>query len=209
MGNHYKFKLSASELESVMENHHKALGADFTEETLKIAITFRTIRPAYEILLIKPDEIKFNFSPGVSRKLDKADEVALFVATLGAEASEIIDSFKSDPFAYYAADHLASLYAEALADFVHRKIGLIANDKGYSYSNRYSPGYCGWRVSDQKLLFAAFPDLPCNVALTEGSLMFPVKSVSGIVAMGKEVVYASYGCEKCRESCLNKLIKEI
>jgi len=39
--------------------------------------------------------------------------------------------------------------------------------------------------------------------------MYPVKSVSGVVAMGRKVSFEPYGCETCSDKCLNKLIKEI
>jgi len=209
MERHVKTVLTLKELENLMENHHKSLGDDFSAETLEIAASFRTIRPSFEILLIKPQEINFNFGGRVAAKLGCAEFYALFVATLGEEASEIINLFRGDPFAYFAADHLASLYAESLANYVHEEIGSAATSSGMKFSNRYSPGYCGWRVSDQKLLFASFPDSPCNVRLTEGSLMYPVKSVSGVVAIGREVSFSPYGCETCSDKCLNKLIKEI
>lgn len=209
MERHVKTILTHQELERLMENHHKSLGDDFSAETLEIASSFRTIRPSFEILFIDPQDVKFNFGGRVAAKLGGAEMYALFVATLGEEASEIINLFRGDPFAYFAADHLASLYAESLANYVHEEIGSSATARGMKFSNRYSPGYCGWRVSDQKLLFAAFPDSPCNVKLTEGSLMYPVKSVSGVVAIGGEVLFAPYGCETCSDKCLNKLIKEI
>lgn len=209
MERHIKTVLTLKELESLMANHHKSLGDDFTAETLEIAASFRNIRPSFEIFIIDPQEILFNFGGRVAAKLGCAEKFALFVATLGEEASETINLFRGDPFAYFAADHLASLYAESLADYVHDFIGAAAEGMGMKYSNRYSPGYCGWRVSDQKLLFAAFPDSPCNVKLTEGSLMYPVKSVSGVVATGREVSFAKYGCETCSDKCLNKLNKEI
>lgn len=39
--------------------------------------------------------------------------------------------------------------------------------------------------------------------------MNPVKSVSGVVAIGGDVLFTPYGCESCSDKCLNKLIKEI
>lgn len=209
MEEHCKIILTLQDLESLSGSHHGSLGDDFTDETREIAASFINLRPSCEILILNPGDIHFNFGKKVSAKFVNAEKMALFVATLGPEASEIINSFREDPFSYYAADHLASLYAEALADFVHKKAESIAVKMGMKISNRYSPGYCGWRVSDQKLLFAAFPGSPCNVKLTEGSLMYPVKSVSGVVAMGRKVSFEPYGCETCSDKCLNKLIKEI
>ncbi|MGB5263413.1 MAG: vitamin B12 dependent-methionine synthase activation domain-containing protein, partial [Lutimonas sp.] len=65
-------------------------------------------------------------------------------------------------------------------------------------TNRYSPGYCDWKVVDQQKLFSFFPENFCGVSLSETSLMRPIKSVSGIVGIGKNVNYLSYICDKCK-----------
>jgi hypothetical protein len=76
-------------------------------------------------------------------------------------------------------------------------------------TNRYSPGYCGWRVAEQQRLFKMFPVDFCNIRLTESMMMDPVKSVSGIIGVGKEVKYNSYTCNLCNSfNCLYKNLKK-
>ena len=60
-----------------------------------------------------------------------------------------------------------------------------------------SPGYCGWHVSEQQLLFPLFEGQTCGVRLTDSSLMVPIKSVSGIIGLGKEVRRLDYTCGLC------------
>jgi hypothetical protein len=52
-------------------------------------------------------------------------------------------------------------------------------------------------VADQHKLFSFFPENCCGVSLTESALMHPIKSVSGIIGLGKEVRYREYTCNLC------------
>ena len=53
-------------------------------------------------------------------------------------------------------------------------------------TNRYSPGYCGWHVSEQHKFFAFLPQNYCGIELSDSALMKPVKSVSAIIGIGKD-----------------------
>ena len=81
--------------------------------------------------------------------------------------------------------------------------------KGLGISYPYSPGYCGWKVSDQQILFSLLPNQPCGVSLTASSLMCPIKSVSGVVGIGRQMTRQKYGCELCgKKDCYkNRLNK--
>ncbi len=69
--------------------------------------------------------------------------------------------------------------------------------KGLHVTNRYSPGYCGWSVAEQGMLFSFLPKNFCDIRLTESSLMIPLKSVSGIIGIGKELRRKGYKCDFC------------
>ena len=77
---------------------------------------------------------------------------------------------------------------------------------GWKHTNRFSPGYCGWHVSEQQRLFSLFPTAnPCGIRLTDSSLMIPIKSVSGIIGIGKNVRHLDYSCGLCNYSkCYKK-----
>lgn len=79
---------------------------------------------------------------------------------------------------------------EELAAFIEKR--------GWKHTNRYSPGYCGWHVSEQQKLFSLFPVAsPCGIQLTDSSLMIPIKSVSGIIGVGSHVRKLEYTCGLC------------
>jgi cobalamin-dependent methionine synthase I len=74
---------------------------------------------------------------------------------------------------------------------------------GLSISNRYSPGYCEWKLSDQRKLFSFFPESCCGITLSESYFMSPKKSISGIIGIGKKVKKEAYRCDICElDNCI-------
>jgi cobalamin-dependent methionine synthase I len=97
-------------------------------------------------------------------------------------------------------DLIASELAEGAADFIHKQIEEDAASSNFRITNRYSPGYCNWPVSEQQKLFTLMGKNTCGVILTPSSLMIPIKSVSGIVGIGAEVMFHGYACAKCDDA---------
>jgi len=74
-----------------------------------------------------------------------------------------------------------------------------------SLSNRYSPGYCGWPVSDQHILFSLFPEGFCGIELNGSALMTPLKSVSGVIGIGPALRREEYDCGICdMQDCVRR-----
>ena len=82
-------------------------------------------------------------------------------------------------------------------DKMEESLQLSIDKLGWHHTNRFSPGYCGWHVSQQQLLFPLFQGHTCGVRLTDSSLMLPIKSVSGIVGLGSQVSRQPYTCTLC------------
>lgn len=131
--------------------------------------------------------------------LKDAEECALFVATAGAEFEAFQHAVKESGqiMEEFLLDAFGSAIAEATVREACKSMEKMAADEGMGVSFPYSPGYCGWKVTDQQILFSLLPEQPCGVSLTFSSLMCPIKSVSGVVAMGKQITRQKYGCELC------------
>lgn len=143
----------------------------------------------------------------ITARLKRAKGIAAFIVTAGRAFQDWYDTVSGggDVMAAYLADAIGSEVAERACDWVHRRIEQEAAGQGMVATNRYSPGYCNWPVSDQHLLFSMMPAAECGVTLNESALMWPVKSVSGIIGFGKDVVREHYDCEICsREDCLRR-----
>jgi hypothetical protein len=149
---------------------------------------------------------KTNFNAGkiIASQLEGSEYFAGIVATAGSKVSELSMELTAtgDFLAGYIVDAIGSVVAEIAADFVQNQLESILSAQKFSLTNRLSPGYCGWDVSEQHKLFALLPDNFCGVKLTESSLMIPIKSISAIVGIGKNVNKGAHPCSVCRvEKC--------
>jgi len=133
-----------------------------------------------------------------------SQDIAVFICSAGEDFSSLSKQSNSagDYLKGYIVDTFGSLTAEKTADFIQNKLQEECLCKGLNITNRYSPGYCNWLLSGQKKLFELLPDNPCNISLTDSMLMKPIKSVSGIIGIGKNVKKREYACEVCNDlSC--------
>lgn len=156
----------------------------------------------------------FDMGRIIMRQLRGAEAYALFIATSGKEFEAYQKRLMSegDMVRVYIADALGSVIAERCADQMELTLQQSIDKLGWHHTNRFSPGYCGWHVSQQQMLFPLFDGNTCGVELTESSLMIPIKSVSGIIGMGREVHRTDYTCglcnyEKCYKRKANTLSK--
>ncbi len=157
---------------------------------------------------ISIDGIEFGIGKTVSKELRNSTSAALFICTAGKGISlrsrELLTG--ENPVLGYIFDVLGSMIVEAAIDQMQLEIKRIALSEGLLITNRYSPGYCKWSVADQHKLFSFFPPDCCGISLTDSSLMVPIKSVSGIIGMGKEVKFRKYTCDLCSQvDCFHKV----
>lgn len=178
-------------------------GPGFEEEIIRINELFKKTDAQAGYTVLEKSSVTLDMGTKVSKVFEKAEKIALFVLTLGREYENIAETYRGDALLYYLTDLIASEYTEVVADALIKKIATYASESGLGYSNRYSPGYCGWRVSGQRALFSYLPPFPCGVELSESCLMKPVKSISGAVAMGERIKFQKYDCGICKdEGCL-------
>ena len=143
----------------------------------------------------------------IAGHLRKAERVAPYVVTLGIEADKWIKQLQNsgESVMSFLVDTIASHAVEKAADLMQNHIEREMTLDGYCCTNRYSPGYCKWQVSEQHLLFALLPKNFCGIRLNESAMMTPLKSTSGIIGIGHQVKKAEYTCEKCGETnCVHR-----
>ena len=149
----------------------------------------------------------FDMGRIILHQLKGSEAYALFIATAGIEYESYLQRLKNegDMVRVYIADALGSVIAEKTADMLETCLQESINKLGWHHTNRFSPGYCGWHVSQQQQLFPLFQGHTCGVRLTDSSLMLPIKSVSGIIGLGKEVRRLDYTCGLCNfEKCYKR-----
>jgi hypothetical protein len=146
------------------------------------------------------------FSGPVAQFLSGARLVATFIATIGSALERLGRCWlrRGEVVRGLVADAVASELAEAAARRCQQIVREWALPQGLEATPRYSPGYCGLSLDQQRSVFASLPAQRINVRLTESSLMVPVKSVSGLVGIGppEAVSPDRYPCAWCdRPDC--------
>jgi hypothetical protein len=171
---------------------------------------FRVFPPGSVLLerdSISVDGLHFDTGRIIAGPLRGAQALALFAVTAGPGITQWSQEYmraKEHLHAYFV-DALGSELVEKGADWIEARIVDWAEGLGEHTTNRYSPGYCGWSVSEQHKFFSLLPEGFCGIALTESALMQPEKSVSGIIGIGGKAKKRAYGCSICTlENCFRR-----
>ncbi len=195
---------------------------EYMETALQEAATLNDIRASYLLIdnsridkgrkVLYARENEFNIGNAVCNELNGAERFAFYVCTAGKTISDkSVSMLKGeDPVLGYVYDILGSAIAEAAGDKMQLFLKNEVGKAGEKTTNRYSPGYCQWSVGDQHKLFSLFGEAPCGVSLTQSALMQPVKSISGVIGIGKNVEFREYQCSLCfSENCVYRRIRGI
>ncbi len=179
--------------------------AELSEELLAAGearaeyLVFDKVRTDTANKSIEFEGVVFNVRPIIFSQMKKAEGVVLFICTAGRDVGERSrNSMKEgDLLRGYVYDVIGSEVAESAAGRMQAELKVSMAERGFSITNRFSPGYCGWDVAEQHKLFTFFPGNYCGISLTDSALMNPVKSVSGMIGIGRNVMYAPYQCHHC------------
>ena len=141
----------------------------------------------------------------IARLLEQCEQAAVFALTIGHHLEGTVRQLAEDGRILQAAvlDAIGSVAVESMADFMQDRVRKVANTKGLTNSQRFSPGYCDWEVVQQKMVFQALGSESAGVRLNEECLMLPRKSMSGIIGIGPLEVESYNPCKPCdkRENC--------
>jgi len=143
----------------------------------------------------------------LARLLEQCDKAAVFALTIGGHLEEMVDQLAEEGLVVQAAvlDAIGSAAVESVTDFVQDMIGEIAQGRGLYTSRRFSPGYCDWEVSQQKMVFRAVNGDSAGIRLTDGCLMLPRKSISGIIGIGPKEIENYNPCKSCNKlDCIGR-----
>lgn len=226
-----KFRYSFDELALTTEGIWDVIGysegddrgyiSALIDEILKECSTISDVRAEYLILdnisfekknrAILIGNTYFNVETIVFSQLRKSSSAALFLCTAGPETGRRSRKLMQDRdmLAGYIYDVIGSEMVEAAADLMQNELEESLDKQRLKITNRYSPGYCGWNVSEQHKLFSFFNDNHCGIRLLPSALMDPEKSVSGIIGIGKDVKLNPYTCRICdMEDCIYRRVRE-
>lgn len=207
----------------LLESDHPALS--FLDEILPSLDTLGHIHGGFEVFKVVEQNIKcgtiklksvkeestetFEVGSQVCGYLKDSEYAALFLCTAGEEFNSLINHFNDngDLLEAYLVDAIGSLTVENAMDRIMDILEQRSKLNGLKISNRYSPGYCNWHLAEQQKLFKMLHQQRTDIQLTESSLMFPTKSVSGIIGLGSLTRKRDYGCATCNnQTCIYRKI---
>ncbi len=145
------------------------------------------------------DNVSFEIHRVITRQLKQTDQLAVFVCTAGPGLSDWSRDLMhdGDMLMGYVVDVIGSEVVESAMDRIQNILEEDMKQLGMGITDRYSPGYCDWPVSEQHKLFSFFPEKFCGITLSPSSLMHPIKSVSGVIGIGPQVKRKGYPCDYC------------
>jgi hypothetical protein len=174
-------------------------------ERVEPSYYFRQVEGRIVENAVEVEHVVLEIGSIIKNLLKYSTQFAIFVATSGEDFvkwnSEI--KAKEDWVDLFIADSIGSSIAEKTGDFL--EIQLEKGIGNLKHTNRFSPGYCGWNLTEQHKLFSLLPSNVCNISLNDSCLMFPLKSISGIIGIGENVNEKVYSCDVCnRKDCFRR-----
>jgi hypothetical protein len=122
----------------------------------------------------------------LSGAMRKCKSTTIFLVTIGNVLDKKIDSLmrKKRMMKAYLYDAIGSVAAEQTVEMFQNMFDSRLKENGKSTTLRFSPGYCDWRLEEQKKLFQLIDNHAIGVELRPNCLMSPRKSISGIFGVG-------------------------
>lgn len=158
---------------------------DLTQPTCSYQImdVTRVRRP--KVTLVNGVKITIT-SDVMSWVLTPCEQALVFICSIGPKLEERVAQLMEQGQMLKASilDAIGSEAAEQAVDHLQKQVREIANAGDAEITLRYSPGYCDWDITQQKLLFKAMDSENPEVELTDECLMTPKKSISGIIGVG-------------------------
>ena len=186
--------------------------ADSCLEKAKVLSSSKIISMENRISSIKAGTIELEGSlkleaRSLSSYLKGAQKICIFLATIGdrleGAASRLMA--EGEGLEGYLLDRAGSFAVESLAENFEVVLRESYKKKKKSVSMRFSPCYCDWALEEQSKLDRIIDFSGAGVRLTKSYMMVPKKSISAIVGIGPEGLFAANRISPCsvcdKEDC--------
>ena len=160
---------------------------------------------------IRTDAFEIEPRQRICTYMKDIERIAAFICTAGEKFTSLARQLNnsSNFLAGFIVDTFGSIIVEKSMDYIQGQLQADIQRAGLLITNRYSPGYCLWPLAGQRELFNLFPENKSGITLTESCLMTPMKSVSGIIGIGRDVKKLRYKCDICNDfTCVYRNIKQ-
>jgi hypothetical protein len=173
---------------------------------LEEALPLLQPRLAYELLAI--EEVQHDrlvlqggavlHSAVLAAELALAERVAVAGCTIGRPLDERVRELLQDELALASAlDGVGSAAVDALSAEVCCRVDEAARQAGALTTMPFSPGEGEWPLSDQQAVLGLLPADSLGIQLSPDFLMTPLKSLTMVIGVGKEVRSEGVPCDRC------------
>jgi cobalamin-dependent methionine synthase I len=166
----------------------------------RAVVRWRRLRGRADDTLTLDDDLAFTI-PGIARAWGAVTEVAGAIVTIGGALEQRVAALWEARELPLAAmlDSVGSGAVESLAEYVNDLLCQHGIARGMKVTNRVSPGYGGWDVREQPLLFRLVTGDPIGVALNDACFMTPEKTITLVVGAGVDARVDHYfsQCARC------------
>jgi len=211
-------EISADEIIKLIDGGHKMIRTDFKQlitdllEQIPGSYDYKgELNVFYDPVFIEDLNIlrimntDFRLSEILFNEMMRSEMTALFVCTAGNLYSDLSTQYNKDGdlIMSYIVDIAGNIAVRKIAYMIHCKLTEDVSIQGMKTTNYYCPGNCGWRINDQQKLFMLVNGDFSGIKLTADNLMQPLKSLSGIIGIGKHVFFRENTCELCgNKNCI-------
>ncbi|HCC69994.1 MAG TPA: hypothetical protein DEQ09_02420 [Bacteroidales bacterium] len=208
----YELEISPEEIIEFIDKNHRGAGKEYKSLTRDLLAYIPDdheykgeLKVFYKLCFedstssLRINNIDFKLAEILYNEMRKSEMTAFFVCTAGNIFSDLSKRFtaEGDYLKAYIIDIAGNIAVTATATMIHRKITEEAGRIGMRTTNYYCPGNCGWNINEQQKVFEMLSGHYSGVMLSEVNLMYPVKSISAIVGIGKHVSFRENTCELC------------
>ncbi len=161
---------------------------------------FSVVETSKRWIRIDTSEGVVEFAGAIGEFIGPVDLLAVFIATAGSAIEKFASDLlkKGDYLGGMIVNAVGSERAEAAEAVVIDELRSLAAATNRAMTLPYSPGYCGMAITEQRKLFRALDASKVGVSLTPDCLMNPIKSVSGLIGLGKAAVTRDGSpCDHC------------
>lgn len=186
-----------------------------TEEEINRGYSLFKPQGIYSLIKIKGSALEgrinlesgliFRFAKSIIKQLKGASHLLVGIVTIG----DLLEKKVSELFSHgefpqaLALDAVGTVAVEDFSRKVRKLARQEAIEQGFKTSRHFSPGYSGWEVSQQEIVFKSIPSDNIGVRLSKGFMMLPQKSLSWVIGAGKEIIVSSEEENKCKD-CQSK-----
>lgn len=147
--------------------------------------------------------LTFKFPKSITKQLEGVSHFLVGVVTIGGLIEKKVSKLFSQgefPRAL-ALDAVGTVAIEDFSRRVRKFARQEINEQGFKTGRHFSPGYSGWEVSQQDIIFQCIPANNIGVRLSKGYMMLPQKSLSWTIGAGKEIIASSEEDNDCKNCC--------